>query len=222
MNGLSRGDLGFIPSQRASASTRSFFGATGHPSKKGVTAHVARVPMMDRDTAMLSSGDVMLEKRTDWLESQERKLTATVSKHQGDYQDIAEQFARQAEEAAATARQQAEQLRVIFDSSQTTYGKAATKIVGLPCSLDDTASSLAAYAADPKCERHEPVCGAGEWLLLSYPMKRVLIDGGDEVYMLSKKVHPRTGQIALQWALLYRTTSESATEMIERFSILPS
>ena len=87
------------------------------------------------------TGDSMVGKRTEWLEKQERKITATVNEHRSEQQRLTEQMAasignidrisRDAKLLHAECHKTSQKTQQLFDETQWVYGKALTSCRGV-------------------------------------------------------------------------------------------
>ena len=235
MTGTSRGDLGFIANQRHHAGNRSFFGGTPIASKKGVALY-GQLSRMQSEAAPNTpkpeiSSDGMMSRRTEWLEGQERKLTATLNETRSETQRLAEQIAasmgtlevvntetkrlnKEHEKASHKAQQ-------LYDEQQWVYGKTCRPLKAVLCS-EKSHLGLEQYRTARTETEFKTVAKTGTWVLLSYPMERVELDNGHQYLMRCKTVHPKTGQITVCWAIVFEQVEGKDTRIISEFSMVPN
>ena len=228
----SRGDLGFIPNQRLNIPSRTFFGSPGNPSKKGVaiTNQVGRLPNTDVPETKEPTNESMVGKRTDWLEGQERKLTATLNETRSEQQRLTEQAAitldtvdrlkTDTKQLTSVANAVQEHTKHLHMSHHWVYGHTATKIQGFAIFDDNAKSSLDKYRSSNETIEVSP---ENRWILLSYPMERVdLADGTVQMVMLMRYVDSRTAQISMMWAIVYqKRVDEEEERFVDEFAIAP-
>lgn len=229
-----RGDLGFIANQRHHGGNRTFFGGTPVPSKKGVALYSQVSRMQTELNAAVPkpeiTGDGMLGRRTDWLEGQERKLTATLNETRGETQRLAEQIAasmgaleacnvetKRLNHEHEKASKKAQQL---YDEQQWVYGKTSKPLKAVLCS-DKVHLSLEQYRTSRAETELKTVAKAGSWVLLSYPMERVELDDGHQYLMRCKTVNAKTGQLTVCWAIVFEQVGGKETRVISEFSMVP-
>lgn len=233
----SRGDLGFIPNNRIYPPNRTFFGAPGNPSKKGVALYGPLSKMTNGDVADAGvpkaelTGEKMVSKRTDWLEGQERKLTATVNEQRSEQQRIAEQLAaslgnidlvsKETKRLNAAHEKNTQKTQQLYEDLQWVYGKTSRPLMGIECSNDKIFKTLHNYRKNPAGMDLIEVAKRGRWVLLSYPMERVDTETGYQFLMKAKNVHQKTGQISVSWAIVFEDANEKEHRAIEEFATWP-
>jgi len=216
--GSSRGDLGFIPSIRAMGAQRGFFGNTGHSSKKGVPTGMSRsMAEHDRVDTAVPEDTNMLGKRTEWLESQERKITATISKHTGDYKAIEEKVIETSSAlnhiVSCELKKQHQQLQDVFNSMQTVYGKTSAPLFGINVTIEE-------YEKSRNSTTKTQIANADQTVVLCYPMHRIQRENGMECLMKCKSVNASTGQIHVNWVIVYAIANDREERTIREFSLL--
>ena len=215
--GSSRGDLGFIPNIRAIGPQRGFFGTTGHPSKKGVVTGGNRVPEVERFDSIAPPEDRnMLGKRTEWLESQERKISATISKHSGDYKAIEDKVFETSsvidQLVNSELTKQNQQIQQVSDSIHTVYGKTSAPLFGIEVSIEE-------YEQAPGETTKIQVADTDQTVVLCYPMRKVIYNNGIECLMQCKSVNSTTGQISVNWVIVYKLDGDREERIIREFSL---
>lgn len=230
-----RGDLGFIPNNRFHAPNRNFFGSPGNPSKKGVALYgqLSKMQTEVGDAKGKSSeltGDGIISKRTEWLEGQERKLTATINETRGDQQRLAEQIAASMGDLESiskeTKRLNAEHDRAsqktqqLYEEQQWVYGCTAVALKGILCS-DKVHKTLEDYRKSKSSTEINTIAPANKWVMLSYPMERVELDNGYQYLMRVKMAHPKTGQLSICWAVVYEEVDGKEHRIIKEFDMVP-
>ena len=238
VNSRAMGDLGFVAnSVNMRVPNRTFFGAPGNPSKKGVALYGPLSKMnveSDLSEAMPKldpvNGSSMITKRTEWLESQERKLSATMADTRSGHNRLAEQIAAslsdlelvsnetkhlQAEHAKTARRSQQ-----LYEETQWVYGKTAVPLRGILCS-EKVHKTLEAYRNSTTPTDVKTIAPANKWVLLSYPMERVDFEGGHQFLMKVKTAHPQTGQLEVCWAIVYEVVDGKEKRIISKFDMVP-
>lgn len=207
-----RGDLGFIPNQRAMALSRNFMGQPGNLSKKGfmplptrtvsTTAPATAVeneiqtpePKNKVDTKNKShnrtvTNDAIMTKRTEWLEAQEKRLTCSLEEQidkckslKQDQQDNLERFFE------------------LFNNTQWVYGKTRETLQGVR--FGDLSSKEALSAYQNKTKMAEELSPKNKWVLLQHPMERISNEDGEKIFMKMRIIDSKTGQLTLGWAIV--------------------
>ena len=228
-NASARGDLGFIPNQRLRIPSRGFFG-TGNPSKKGVAISHA-VPKSIAESTRNATNDAIVGKRTDYLEVQERKISATLSDTRSQQNNLVEQLAStldtmdrmktDALNLSLLTNSIQEQTKWLHMSQHWVYGHTACAIRGFAIPESESRdSSLASYR-----ERNDTieVSPKNRWIHLSYPMERVdLTDGTVQLLMPMKHVDPKTAQISFMWVIVYEKDSDDTEKrFVDEFAVTP-
>lgn len=226
-----RGDLGFVPNNMNNrVPNRHFFGAPGNPSKKGVALYGA-LSKMNQESAPRQelvtppSGESMISKRTDWLESQERKLTATLAESRSEQNALETRVSASIGELHSKSRDARKEhdlrSRQLFQDQQWVYGRCAMKLMGMRCRGGKFLKTLEEYRGNAKKVDSEVLAPANAWVLLSYPMERVEIDDGFQLLMKHKNVDENTGQISMDWAIVYEEANGQQRRPISKFSVMP-
>lgn len=229
--GSSRGDLGFIPNVRYPNPNRTFYGSPATLSKKGVAlfSQTAKANI-DKQQAELTA-DQMVGKRTDYLETQERRMTATINEQRSHTQQITEQIAASLGSIenlqGATKRVETQQAKITECTKQLSmdqhwvYGKTSRVLKGVDCD-DKINAALSKYRKSKGVvETLVDLSPAHKWVLLSYPMERVDTENGYQFLMKMKMVEARTGQISVHWAIVFEDVKGAQHYAIEEFSTWP-
>ena len=222
----SRGDLGFIPNSIAQHNSR-MFGMTSNPSKKGVQLRArSAVETMERPLQEMTS-DAIIGKRTEWLEGQERKLTATLNEQRTEQQHLAQQVAKstgtmddlhkETMRLSSEAKKQTIMTQQLYEETQWVFGKTSVKLMGVPLTKEPH-KVLEQYRQRQGEIDKEVLADKNEWALLCYPMVRVETLSGHQALMRMKRVDPETGQLSMAWAIVYENYEGSDYRAIERFS----
>ena len=238
---MSGGDLGFIANQpyRGPSSNRFFFGSPGNPSKKGVQP---KGPLSKANLPNDSSAEVnrlemnmtengLVTKRTEWLEGQERKLTASFNETRGNQQRLSEQMAasmgtldsvsKETTRLNVEQKRIAQQTRQLYNEQQWVYGRTSRKLLGID-GRDKHHQTLSDYRKSKGAHPLIVISPAKRWVLLSYPMERVDTDDGYQFLMKVKTVDPKTGQLSIDWAIVYEQTDGEEVRPIDEFALSPS
>lgn len=229
--GSSRGDLGFIPNARYPHPNRSF-GQPATLSKKNVALYsqTTRANLEKPPTGELTA-DHMVTKRTEYLETQERRMTATINEHRSHTQQMAEQLAASLGSLeclqGATKRVESEQEKITQRTKQLAqdqhwvYGKTSRVLKGID-GQDKPQAALATYRKQKGVvEKLVDLSPTHKWVLLSYPMEKVDTASGYQFLMRVKLVEPRTGQITMHWAIVFEEVNGEQHYAIEEFSTWP-
>ena len=210
-----RGDLGFIPNRSGRAPNANFFGSPGHPSKKGVYGHsqVSKINNVDSDNPQADAqvcklaSESMISKRTEYLESQERRLFATITDTRSETNNLAKHLEEMKNEYLDTKTQ-------LYNEIQAVYGKPSQGFLyAIEGSIEDYESK--------KCEcMKTPI---EKWAMLIYPMKSIkLNDRHTQSLMRYKQIDPITGQLTLKWVVVYEKDDEKEIRYISEFSLTPN
>lgn len=213
-----RGDLGFIAnSNSARQVNKNFFGSSGHSSKKGVM-NISQVSRLNsEDTKIDFTADSMISKRTEWLESQERKITATIHETKSETNTIKDKLSEIYAEISKVDTSQKHLSHELFNEIQSVYGHIASKklkIIPSSMTVEDYESN-----SDKTLEECE---SSNEWVLLVYPMKNITItDNHVQSFMRWKRVDNITGQLSFVWAMIYEKVNGDEVRPIKEFSLNP-
>lgn len=223
MNASSRGDLGFIPNARAPFHSRSLMGTPSNLSKKGVALNSSRPAgefqpqpsFVPEAKASDLTTETMVSKRTDWLELQERRLSATIQEQRNEHDKIQARV----NDVESTAYEQAKQ---VFEDTQWMYGWTTGELFGIRSEGGRMNAALDEFSASDDKEL-SLLSSAGRWVLLSYPMRELRSAKDDTVSTLMKMrtVDPDTGQLGLSWAVVATRTGNERVRVIGEFSIAP-
>lgn len=231
--GSARGDLGFIPNARYPNPNRTFYGSPATLSKKGVAlfSQTAKINNMERAAHGELTADHMVEKRTDYLEAQERRTTATLNEQRTYTHDMAQQLAASLGNLecleGATKRVENEQERIAQRTKQLAqehhwvYGKTSRVLKGIDGGEKINAALQCYRKEKGVADSLVDLCVAHKWVLLSYPMERVDTENGYQFLMRVKKVESRTGQISLHWAIVFEDVNGTQHFAIDEFSTWP-
>ena len=203
--------------------SRTMMGTPPNLSKKGVALnHLPQRPPQEVVTVSASEQKVIIEptaegmvgKRTEWLEQQQRRLTATVQEQRNENEAIRKQISSIRDQAVAQTTQ-------LFHDSQWLYGWTSVELRGVPSSVDGQINrALEEYRrADEKTT--SVLAPKDRWVLLSYPMEPVETKEGQQLLMKMRTVDPRTGQIGLSWAIISEQTNAGTTRAIDEFAVAP-
>ena len=226
--GSSRGDLGFIPNHPLRPPNRLFFGSPGHPSKKGVA--VSSLPSKaetETKNVHIPFGEALITRRTEYLESQERKLTATLSEQRSQQQELKKQLEENAQATQSMTQNQQKDLRAqqqqIFEEMQFVYGKGSRALNGIQCT-DKVFQTLVAYAKKKSKGEEVEVCKLFPpkvWIHLMYPMEKVETSTGYQLLMRAKHVDKHTGQIQMCWVIVFELINGVQHRYIKEFAGTP-
>lgn len=217
-----------MPNGRGNAPNKMFFGATGNPAKKGITglSQVSKMHMFDETGGAapvhakpdLTGGD-LITKRTEYLELQERRLAASLNETRSDTNrvvDTQSAMLAKLEKLEAAVKTQGVKL---FQSTQVVYGKAsALGLRGFPCSFSED-DDLSAYASGGAVV--DEIATDGQWVCLVFPQRQVTVEGQTHTLMRCKTVDGTSGQLSLQWALVFEADGARQTRFIEQFDLCP-
>jgi len=199
-------ELGFINRGRfTSVTSTTMTGSNGFPSKKigvGAPTKVMVRPPVQEDV----SQSALIQKRCDYLETQEKKLSESVTTTTST---LRESFDRRSED--------------LFRECQWIYGRTTRHLKGVSCS-EKVQTSLERYRSCRSMDEMgvKEICPAGRWVHLTYPMERVDISPTHhQVLMRCKTVDPSTGQISICWAILSESKDGKTTKFVKDFSMVP-
>jgi hypothetical protein len=222
-----KGDLGFLPNSTARVANRNFFGSPGHPSKKGAVGLSQVSKMVSNDESSFQTLNqsntnnnktelaetTMIGKRTDWLESQERKLTATLSETRSDTNSLHTRI-----ETLSTLQE--ESSKDLYEEMQSIFGKVTQSCLKtLPRDV-----TIEGYIQKPSQTLENLDITEDQWIMLVYPMKRVHVDKNHtQSFMRYKHVDEFTGQLSLHWVMIHEDKDDSCeSRYISQFSLRPS
>lgn len=201
---------------------------SGLPAKIEET-YVSKIADATVGTSMKDvASDPMLSRRYEYLELQNRKLTATLNETRSEYSALKSRFEEQANKVGESLsifskfRNKAWQsTKALFDELQWVYGKTGHTLYGIEC----TENSLGDIEVYKKRLGNVPmgeIAKANEWVYLLYPMERVDISDAHTQYLMrSKMVNKKTGQLKLCWCVVYETINGAEKRFINSFSLLP-
>ena len=236
--GSGMNELGFINNApyKGRSQNAKFNGAPRVASKKGVAtgnipANFGSVRSDVDFSGELSEGGLLLSKRTEWLEGRERRTTATMNEQCGKQERHAEQLAAtmNALESVTkeTTRLNAEQERVsqqarqLYNDQQWVFGYTARPLLGID-GTDRIHKALQEYRSAKGAAPLKQLAPASQWAYLSYPMERVETDHGEQYLMKVKTVNRRTGQLRVDWAIVFESTDGKETRPIREFALVPT
>jgi len=228
-----RGDLGFIPNNaRGSIPNRLFFGSPGHPSRKGAQG-VSQLSKMNNttesDTSLIKSEihtDELITKRTEYLETQERRLTATLNENRSETNRLGIKLEENDSKLIQTIEDTRDLIAAnslkLFNEIQTVYGKVKDTLHGFDCEDGRADHCMTVYKQNKIPLKS--IADKNTWVMLVYPMVNVedVVDDTNitNFFMKCKTVDKHTGQINLSWVLVFQKKGEKETKFISEFSLL--
>lgn len=215
-----RGDLGFIANSTSRMANRNFIGSSGHSSKKGVVG-VSQASKMNADDSINNlvkpefTADSIISKRTEWLESQERRMSATINETRSEHNLLTERLSKFNEDLSSIQNVQNTNSARLYDEMQTIFGKVDSDIIKvIPSSMN-----IENYEAEPKPILEEYLLQNEEWILLVYPMKNIQVSENHvQSFMRWKRVDKFTGQLSLHWVVIYEKNNDEEKRHISEFS----
>lgn len=219
---LRRGDLGFLANSNSSReANRNFFGSPGHPAKKGVMS-ISQVSKLngEESTGPVKAeftADAIISKRTEWLESQERRMTATINETRSDTNHLNEKLTSIHNEINKVKEAQHETSSDLYNEIQTVFGHIPSKLIKIVPSM---------FAFDEYETTKKPILEEciieDEWIMLVYPMKNVQVSENHiQSFMRWKRVDSQTGQLSFDWAVVYEQLNDDEKRPIQEFSLVP-
>lgn len=214
-----RGDLGFIANSTSRMANRNFIGSSGHSSKKGVIG-VSQASKMNADDNINVvkpefTADSIISKRTEWLESQERRMSATINETRSEHNLLTERLSKLNEEMNSMQSVQNTNSASLYDEMQTIFGKVDSdtiKVIPSSMNIED-------YEANPKPILEEYSLQNEKWLLLVYPMKNIQVSENHvQSFMRWKRVDKYTGQLSMHWVVIYEKNNDDEKRHISEFS----
>lgn len=187
-------------------------GTPANLSKRGVAVAPSRQQNYVREVrqAVEPTIDAMVTKRTEWLEHQERRLTANLHEHKNEHGET--------KQKVDAVESQAMQL---FHDTQWLYGRTEHELFGIEAEDGQVYAALQKYRASDTKEVTS-LAPTDRWVLLSYPMEEVEdAQGNTHVLMKMRKVDARTGQLSLCWAIVATRTQAGCDYTIGEFSVVP-
>jgi len=223
----SRGDLGFIPNNaRSSVPNRLFFGSPGHPSKKGAqgVSQLSKMNNADNEPKSELHSDELIQKRTEYLETQERRLAATLNENRSETnrlnKKIEESDYKLLKNIEDTKNLIDENSLKLFNEMQTVYGKVHDTLKGFDCEDGRADHSMNEYKKNKTLLK--TIANKDTWVMLVYPMVEVedVDTKTTNYFMKCKTVDKYTGQLHLSWVLVFQKQDEQETKFISEFSLL--
>lgn len=210
-----RGDLGFIPNQRAVSLSRTFMGHPGNLSKKGFmpmpalrlpsTAPPPAATVVEADAPGSEpklktpevkakphgrvTNDAIISKRTEWLEAQEKRLSCTLEEQVDHYKTL-----KQDQE------DNLQRFFELFNNTQWLYGKTKEALQGVR--FGEMSSQEALDACQKRATPLAELSPKNKWVLLQHPMERISNEDGEQVLMKMRLIDSKTGQLTLAWAVV--------------------
>lgn len=188
---------GFATPQRTptAAAPATLSGTTDPPGPRAKTAPSPAPPRV--------SSDAMVNKRTEWLEAQERRLTGTLEEYQTAF--------------AKEQSENAERFSQIHDQTQRIYGRTTRPLMGF--TVSDMTTAIEQYATK---EPEELVADPDTWVLLQHPMHPAKREKGDGLLMKMHTVDSRTGQLGTAFAIIGTEIDGELTMSIGKFALVPA
>ncbi len=185
-------------------------------------ADTVETPMKD------ITSDPMLLRRYEYLELQNRKLTATLNETRTEYSDLKTRFEEQIGKFGESLNilskfknNTSKSTKILFDELQWVYGKTAHSLRGIECS----SNSLLDIQTYKKHLGNIPtgeISKANEWVYLLYPMEPVVINENHTQYLMRTKiVNKTTGQLKLCWCIVYEVIDGTENRYVNYFSLVP-
>lgn len=204
--------------------SRSLMGTPSNLSKKGGLAIGTVRQQTDGQREMMMNGiklpveptsESMVGKRTEWLEVQERRLTASIQDHKNEQDKLKVHVKAVEDKSEAQAMQ-------LFQDTQWMYGWTAAELYGIEAPEGKLHNTLNSY----RTTMQTTLCllsPVARWVLLSYPMEQVVKnDGAVEMLMKMRTVDADTGQPKVCWALIAtRAPTGECQRVIGEFSVAP-
>lgn len=232
---IGQGDLGFIGSRNnAYMGSKTLMGSTGNPSKKGPFGPGA----LSRMNNSLSNtpetlqpeiaSETMLAKRTEWLENQEKKLTASMSETKTNTSQLASQVAEDkkalkemkelTQEMNNENKRQTQRAIQLYNETQWVYGKVGdVGVQGFTANNSGT-KMLDKYRDKQDSIEMKKIGKRNENLLLLYPMEKVDISPTHFQYLMRcKTVNETTGQLTFNWVIVYELEGDKESRYIKKF-----
>jgi len=221
---MSRGDLGFIANVQGRMPNRNFFGSPGHPSKKGVIgiSQVSKLNPEDVANPQVSlrtefTPEAIISKRTEWLESQERKMTATIHETRSDTNHLQSKLEGMHDEINNIYQTQKNACASLYEEMQSLFGRPSTRNIPI-LTHSVTVDEYARVGGETTLVHLTET----EWLSLVYPMKHIkLSENKTQSLMRWKRIDKDTGQLSLDWVVVYERDEQVETRYISEFSLYP-
>lgn len=144
----------------------------------------------------------MVNKRTEWLEAQERRLTGTLEEYQTA-------FAKEQSENAARFSQ-------IHDQTQRIYGRTSKPLMGFTTA--DITTAIEQYAT----KEPEKLADKDTWVLLQHPMQPARRGKDDGLLMKMHTVDSRTGQLNIAFAIIGSEIDGDLAMSVGEFALVPA
>lgn len=208
MVNVSRNDLGFIPNKRTHLNRSMLYAPLG-PQQRRVPSQQQQVSSPDdvveqQDVKQQSAPPTsrqqgMIHMRTEYLESQERKLTASYNEQKSSLSSVSQKV----DSLEGSVKD-------MFVSLQSVKGFSDEKLLSSPSLEDAKHGSL--------LEKEGEL--AGKWHTLFYPMEEVNLEGGEKVVLMRRrKVDPVSGQLGHEWVRVFSEKEGERKRHISRFDL---
>ena len=232
---IGQGDLGFIGSRNnAYMGSKTLMGGTGNPSKKGPFGPGALSRMNNSISNTPETlqpeiaSETMLAKRTEWLENQEKKLTASMSETKTNTSQLASQVAEDkkalkemkelTQEMNAENKKQTARAMQLYNETQWVYGKVGDAGVQGFTANNSGTKMLDKYRDKQDSIEMKKIGKRNENLLLYYPMEKVDISPTHFQYLMRcKTVNETTGQFTFNWVIVYELEGDKESRYIKKF-----
>lgn len=232
---IGQGDLGFIGSRNnAYMGSKTLMGGTGNPSKKGPFGPGA-LSRMNNSISITPetlqpeiASETMLAKRTEWLENQEKKLTASMSETKTNTSQLASQIAEDkkalkemkelTQEMNNENKKQTQRAIQLYNETQWVYGKVGDNgLQGFTANNSGT-KMLDKYRDKQDSVDMKKIGKKNENVLLLYPMEKADLSPTHFQYLMRcKTVNETTGQLTFHWVIVYELDGDKESRYIKKF-----
>ena len=211
--------LGFLnPENRRNL---GFIGAPSNLSKKGLYLSqtskmapppddAASPPPAAMQASISSQSTPMLSKRTEFLESQERRHAATLSQQISTQHDMSHEMGVLHSKSAQ-----------LYNETQFVYGRVSRHGLTAVVGTNGAYSALDAYVENRGRFDREQIASSGMWVQLVYPMKKAPTPAGYELLMRCRRVNRRTGQLSVDWVVVHSADGGTERRHVDEYSSYP-
>ena len=198
---LKNENLGFTNFRVMKPINSDFYGGTTNPSNSfrqqslNVLNPKKRETEKQGFTTVESTSDAMIDKRTEYLELQERKITATLSTTQSETNRLIQKLEKVENDHNIKSQS-------LFMETQWVYGTSQSEVYGIQ--ITNKPNTIIENYKKCKDKKLSKIMKKGEKGLFYYPMEKVEVSENlIQYFMKQKMVDPLTGQFTCYWTLVY-------------------
>lgn len=165
-----------------------------------------------------ASENSMLLKRVEYLEAQERRLTATLNEERSRNNTLQDRLDNESKQLGKFEANMTDIGKQLFDEAQFIFATCTQALSGFRAS-GDSDKDMQEFKHGKRTLEELPF---QKTAMLLYPMLRVFKENGDvQCFMRCRHVHPKTGQMTIYHALVFEQVGESLKYYVDSFSSCP-